>query len=90
MTRSANSLGGVLHNVTMPRSWFITLTLPRTGLQRDTSTFFAFAETMIDLIQRIDAQAQAPFASVFDTGEQFTVDGGRMTNFTGPLHVARM
>jgi len=90
MARSANSLGGILHKVVMPRSWFITLILPDTDLRKDTSNFFVFAETMIDLMQRIDAQIQHPPTSASAPGEQFAVDGSRMTSFTGPLYIARM
>ena len=88
MARNVNVLGSVLHNVTMPRSWFITLILPDTDLRKDTSAFSAFAEIMIDLMQQIDAQVQRPPTS--DPEEQFTVDGGRMVDFMGPLYIARM
>ena len=81
---------GVLHNVTLPRSWFINLILPGTDLGKDTSTFSMFASTMIELMQRIDAQIQGYFMYSSDTREQFTVGGSRMTTLTGPLYVARM
>ena len=86
-----NSRGGVLHNVTMPRSWFINLILPGTDLGKDTSTFSMFASTIIDLMQRIDAQVQRSFTvSAPETGEQFIADGSRVTSLTGPLYIARM
>ena len=90
MARSVNSLGGVLHNVTMPRSWFIALILPDTDLRQDTSTFFVFAETMVDLMQQIDAQIQRSTTSASDAEEQFTVDGSMMSKFMGSLCIARM
>jgi len=90
MAHNVNILGGVLHNVTMPRSWFITLILPDTDLRKDTSTLSAFAETMIDLMKQIDVQVLQPPATGPDPGEQFTVDGRRMVGFTGPLYIARM
>jgi len=88
MARNVNLLGGVLHNVTMPRSWFIALILPDTDLRQDTSTFSTFAETMIDLMQQIDTQVlRFPTTA---PEEQFTVDGRRMVGFMGPLYIARM
>jgi len=83
-----NVLGGVLHNVIMPRSWFITLILPDTDLRKDTSTLSTFAETMIDLMQQIDTQVQRPPTSAPE--EQFTVDGRQMVSFMGPFYIARM
>ena len=92
MARRVNPLpvGGVLHDVIMPRSWFINLILPGMWLRKDTSTFPAFAETMIDLMQRIDAQVQRYLTFSKPDAEQFTVDGNRVTNLTGPLYIARM
>jgi len=89
MARNATSRGGILHNVAMPRSWFITL-IPDTDLRKDISTYSAFVEAMIDLMQRIDAQIQRLPTSASDSGGQFIVDGGGMTSFTGPLCIVRM
>ena len=90
MAYRANSRGGVLHNVTLPRSWFINLILPGTDLGKDTSAFSIFASTIIELTQRIDAQIQRYRVFASDTGEQFIADGRRMTNFTGSLYITRM
>ena len=90
MARKISTLGGVLHDVTMPRSWFINLILPSIDLRKNKSAFVVFAGTMIDLVHRIDAQVQQPLTSAVDTGEQFTADGNRITNLTGPLYIARM
>ena len=90
MTHRVNSCGGVLHNVTMPRSWFINLTIPDADLRKDTKHFLMFVSTIIEIMQRIDAQVQRYLLSVPDPGEQFTVDGNRTTNLTGPLYIARM
>jgi len=89
MARGVNS-EGVLHNVTLPRSWFINLILPDTDLRKDTSTLFTFAETMINLMQQIDAQVQRPLTSPSDAREQFVTDGSPITDFTGTLCIARM
>ena len=90
MAYRANSRGGVLHNVILPRSWFINLILPGMDLKKDTSTFFALMSTIIELIQRIDVQVQQYPVSAPDIEEQFIADGGRMTNLTGPLYISRM
>jgi len=79
-----------MHKVTMPRSWFIALIHPDTDLKKDALAFFEFAETMIDLMRRIDTQIHRPPTSAHDPGEQFTVDGSKMTSFTGSLYIARM
>ena len=54
MTRSCESLEGVLHDVILPRRWFINLILPGTDLRKDSSTLFAFVADIIDLMQRIN------------------------------------
>ena len=91
MAYRVNSRGGILHNVTLPRSWLINLILPDTDLRKNTSTFLMFASTIIELMQRIDAQVQRYLAfDESETGEQFIADGSRVTNLTGPLYIARM
>jgi len=82
--------GGILHDVTMPRSWFINLILPNTDLERDTSTFSMFASTVIELMERINVQVQRHLASTSETGEQFIADGSQVTSLTGPFYIARM
>ena len=58
MAEKVDSESGVLHNVTMPRSWFINLIIPDMDLEKDTATFSMFAETIVGLMQRIDAQVR--------------------------------
>ena len=82
MARGVDSQRGVLHDVVMPRSWFINFIFPDTDLEKDTSAFSMFVGTMIEFMQRIDAQAES--------GEQFIADGSRITDVTGPLYIARM
>jgi len=41
---------GVLHNVTLPRSWFINLILPGVVLRKDTLALPKFTSTMIELM----------------------------------------
>ena len=84
LARRVISPGGVPHNVTMPRSWFINLILSNTDLEKDTSAFTMFASTLIELMQRIDAQVQRY------PGEEFAADANQVANLTGLLSVARM
>ena len=81
---------GLLHNVTLPRSWFINLIRPRPNLSKNTSTFLPFTRVLIDLMQRVSNQVEqySPFPS--ETGDHFRADGGRVTNITGPFYIARM
>ena len=90
MTYQANSQGGVLHNVALPRSWFIKLILPGMNFRKDMSTFFTFTSTIIELMQKIDAQVRRYPTSTSGAGEQFIADGDRVTNLTGPFYIARM
>ena len=82
MAHGFNSRRNVLHDVTMPRSWFIKLILPDTHLEKDMSTLPIFVGTIIELMLRIDGKIQP--------GEKFIADGNRITNLTGPLYIARM
>lgn len=81
---------GILHNVTLPRSWLINLLRPHLNLRKHTSTILPFTRTIVELMRRIAKQIEqySPFPS--DTGDQFRADGGRVTNITGPLYIARM
>ena len=90
MAFRVNSREGILHNVTLPRSWLIKLILPGTDLRKNTSTFPMFASTIIELMQKIDAQVQRYLTFSESDPEQFIADGIRMTNLTGPLYIARM
>ena len=92
-SHKANSHGGALHDVTLPRSWIINLELLDTGrdLRMDTSTFSTFTSNVIELMQRIDAQVQRYIKCASDAEEQFVVDhDSLLTDFTGSLYLARM
>ena len=82
--------GGVLHDVTMPRSWFINLILPGTDFERDTSTFSEFVSAIIELMERIDAQVRRHLTSPSETWGWFIADGSKVTSLTGPFYIARM
>jgi len=90
MAERFNSLNGVLHGVTLPQSWLVKLILPGLDLKKDTSTLPTFAETLIELMQRIDAQVQQYPTCSSDTEGLFITDGDRMADFMGPLYIARM
>lgn len=81
---------GLLHNVTLPRSWFINLIRPRPNLRKYTSMLLPFTRTLIELMRRVSNQVEqySPYPS--EIGDQFRADGGRVTNITGPFYIARM
>jgi hypothetical protein len=79
---------GVVHNVTLPRSWFINLIRPLPDLKKHTSMILPFTRAIIELMRRIYKQVESPPQS--DHGDQFRADGGRVTNITGPFYIARM
>jgi len=89
MAYRVNSLG-LLHNITLPRSWLINLISPGTDLGKDTAFFVKFASTIIELMQRINAQVQQHPTPAPGTEEQFIADGDLTIDFTGPLYIARM
>ena len=79
-----------LHEVALPRSWFISLILPNTDPKKDASDFRNFVSTIIKFMQQIDAQTLRYPTATTTTRERFVVGGSRTTNLTGPLHIARM
>ena len=79
---------GLVHNVTLPRSWFINLIRPLPHLRKRTSAFLPFTRTIVDLMWRIRKQVESPPQS--NHVDQFRADGGRVTNITGPFYIARM
>ena len=79
---------GLVHNVTLPRSWFINLIGPRPNLRKHLSALLPFTRTIIDLMRKIYKQVESPPQP--DRVDQFRADGGRVTNITGPLYIARM
>ena len=81
---------GVLHDVTLPRSWFINLISLGVDLKKDTSSFATFTSTIIELMQRIDVQVQQHPTPASDTEDKFITDGDLTIDFMGPLYIARM
>lgn len=80
----------VLHEVALPRSWFMNFIPPGTDLRKDASYIPWFASTVIEFMHQIDAQVQRYPTATSTTKERFIADGSRVTNFTGPLYIARM
>ena len=79
-----------LHEVALPRSWFISLILPDTDPKKDASDLRNFVSTIIKFMQQIDAQTLRYPTATTTPKERFVVGGSRATNLTGPLHIARM
>jgi len=79
---------GIVHNVTLPRSWFIILLRPLPSPEKHTSALLPFTRTIMDLMQRIDKQVESP--PQLGHVDQFRADGRRVTNITGPFYIARI
>lgn len=92
ITSKSGPRKSVLHDIILPRSWFISFILPEADLKKDSTAIFEFVEDVIELLQRIDVQVQQSFESSYDfeNGNQFTAEGSRVTGLTGPLYIARM
>ena len=71
------NIRGMVHDITLPRSWFINLIPPGTDLKMDTSSLVKFASATIELMQRIDAKARQDLTPVSDTEDQSITDGAR-------------
>ena len=78
---------GVLHNVTLPRSWFINLLRSHPNLRKHMWMILPFTRATVELMQRIAKQVEQ-YSS--DTTDQFRADGGRVTNITRPFYIARV
>jgi len=80
---------GILHNVTLPRSWFISLIRSHLDLRKHT-TIRSFTPTIVELMQDISKQVEQYHPFPPDARDQFKADGGKVTNITGPFYIARM
>ena len=72
MAYQANFRGGISHDVTLPRSWFIDL-IPDTHLGEDTPTLFTLVSTVIELMQRTDTQVQQYPTSTSDNNSSLMI-----------------
>jgi hypothetical protein len=90
MSYKVNTQWRTLHEVVLPRSWFINFILPGTKLEKDTSYISDFTSIVVEFMHQIDAQVQR-YPTVTSTSKRrFSTDGSRVTNLTGPLYIARM
>ena len=90
MACKVDSQSHVLHEVALPRSWFISFIPTGTNLGKNVSYFLKFASTVVEFMWQIDAQVQRYPTATSTTKERFIADGSRVTNLTGPLYIARM
>jgi hypothetical protein len=91
MARKFDPLRNVLHEVALPRSWFIGF-IPSDAkfLRKDTSYLPECASTVIEFMNQIDAQVQRYPTATSTTKERFIANGSRLTDITGPPYIARM
>lgn len=68
---------GVLHDVTLPRSWFIGLSRSLPLLDKNTAYLPHFVNDMVELLQRIG-------------GPQFKHNGSRLNPLYASVYITRM
>ena len=90
MAHNVDPQSRVLHEVALPRSWFINIILPGANMRKDPSLIFNFASTVVEFMHQIDAQVQRYPTATTTSNERFIAGAGRVDNFKGPLYIARM
>ena len=80
---------GTLHGITLPRSWFISLSRSLPLLDKDTSHIPHFVNDTIELLRRIDLQRELYNPQTADS-QQFKHNGLRLTPLYASVHIARM
>lgn len=80
---------GVLHGVTLPRSWFINLFRLLPPLDKNTAWIPHFVNDTLEFLRRIDLQREHYKPRSVDT-EQFKHNGSRLTPPYASAYIARM
>lgn len=81
--------GGVLHGITLPRSWFIGLLRSFPPLDKNTTYIPHFVHDAIELLRRIDLQRERYKPRAIDD-QQFKHDGSSLTPLHASACIARM
>lgn len=76
---------GILHGITLPRSWFINLLRSSPSLDKNTSYIPHFVNDTIELLRRIDLQRED-----YRDDQQFKYNGSRLTPMCASACIARM
>lgn len=80
---------GVLHGVTLPRSWFINLFRPLPLLDKNTTWIPHFVNDTLEFLRRVDLQREHYKPRSVDP-EQFKHNGSRLTPLYASAYIARM
>ena len=80
---------GVLHGVTLPRSWFVNLFRPFSPLDKNTTWIPHFVNDTTELLRRVDLQREHYKPRPIDA-EQFKHNGSRLTPLYASAYIARM
>ena len=80
---------GILHGVTLPRSWFIGLSRSLTVLNKDTNCIPRFVDDAIELLRRVDLQREHYGPQTGDN-QQFKHNGSRLGPLHASVYIARM
>ena len=80
---------GILHNVTLPRSWFINLSRSLPLLNKNTNHIPHFVNDTIELLRRIDLQRELYNPQTADS-QQFKHSGSRLTPLYASVYITRM
>ena len=80
---------GVLHGITLPRSWFISLLRSSPLLDKNTFYIPHFVNDTIELLRRIDSQRENYKPRSADD-QQFKHNGSRLTPPYASAYIARM
>jgi hypothetical protein len=80
---------GILHGVTLPRSWFVGLFRLCPSLDKNISHIRRFVKVTIEFLRRIDFQRENYNPQIPDT-HQFKQNGSKLNPLYASVHIARM
>lgn len=80
---------GILHGITLPRSWFINLLHSSPPLDKNISYIPHFVNDTIELLRRIDSQREH-YGSLSVGDQQFKYNGSRLSPMCASAYIARM
>lgn len=80
---------GILHGITLPRSWFINLLRSSPPLDKNTTYIPHFVNDAIELLRRIDSQREH-YRPLSVDDQQFKYNGSRLSPMVASAYIARM
>lgn len=79
-----------LHDVTLPRSWFMALFRSRPFLDKNTDYIPLFVRNTIELLRRIDLQRESYNSQIIVDNHQFKHNGLKLNPLHASVYIARM